>query len=73
MRNLTVIFYIDADKAVETFVEEVTVKNISDALAAGVKSARASGSSSSGHQVAEYEWANATEIAILEGHRLAAR
>lgn len=64
----TVIFYIDGDRAMETFTEKVEAENVSDAWTAAIKQAKDSGCSSSGYSIGSWEWENATEIITLNGH-----
>ena len=68
MKPFTVIFYIDVDRSMETFVEKVTAKNGSDAWDKAVKQARDSGCTSSGYSLGSWEWEGATEIITLDGH-----
>ena len=73
MRPYTVIFYIDTDKAVETFVEKVMANDASHAWDVAIWQARESGCSSSGHSIGDWEWDSATEIVTFEGHPTEAR
>lgn len=69
MAELTVIFIVETDKAVEHFVEEVDC-DIHNALDYAKGLAKESGQSSSGHGVRDSEWDNAVEVAVLVGHGL---
>lgn len=64
----TVIFYIDGDRAMETFVERVRAYTSDGAFVAAVKQAKDSGCSSSGYSIADWEWDNATEIVTFKGY-----
>lgn len=64
----TVIFYIDGDRAMETFVERVRAYNASEAFEAAVEQAKGSGLSSSGYPIPDWEWENATEIITFKGY-----
>lgn len=67
-KPFTVIFFIDADKAVETFVEHVTAPNGSEAWEIAKKQALDSGCSSSGYSLDADDFEHATEIITLDGH-----
>lgn len=64
----TVIFYIDADRAVETFAEHVTAADRVEAWELAVAQAKKNAGSSTGHDLSAQEWENATEIATFAGH-----
>ena len=68
----TVVFYIDGDRHVETFVQEVFAENPRDAWGKAVQQAREDGGTSSGHSLCDEEYGRATEITTLIGHGLSA-
>lgn len=63
----TVIFYVDGDYAVETFVERVKAANPSAAFDAAVQQAIGHRRTSTGRSLSESDYKAATEIAIFEG------
>lgn len=73
MRPFTVIFYLDGDRAMETFVEKVEANDAADAWDVAVQQAKDSGCSSSGYSIGDWEWENATEIITLDGHHEASK
>ncbi len=68
----TVVFYVDGDYGVETFVEEVMAKEVGTAFEKAVKKARKDGGTSSGRSLSRNDWDNATEISTFHGHDLSA-
>lgn len=72
LKNFTVVFFIDGDRAVEHFSEEVVAKDPGEAWTLAVKQALDSGCSSSGYTLDERDFAKATEITTLRGHNLSA-
>lgn len=64
----TVIFYIDGDRAVETFTEHVLAADPSDAWDVAKAQALESGASSSGYSLSEDDFEGATEIMTIAGH-----
>jgi hypothetical protein len=73
MKPFTVIFYIDGDRAMETFVEKVEATDASDAWDKAIAAAKDSGGTSSGYSLGSWEWENATEIITLDGHHDASK
>lgn len=69
----TVVFYIDADRAVETFAAYVNARDMSDAWDKAIAKASRAGGSSSGHAIPTSAWQNATEIVTYHGHCAPAR
>jgi hypothetical protein len=69
----TVIFYVDGDYHVETFVEHVTADNSHDAFRAATKQAREHGCTSSGRGLPANAYHAATEIVTYAGHLDAVR
>ena len=59
----TVIFYVDGEDQVETFIERVTCEEAGDAWDLAVEQAR-----DGGHVIRDDEFMNATEIVTLAGH-----
>lgn len=68
MRDFTVIFYVDGNHGVETYVEHVSVPSKMEAFNAAVAQAIGGGTSSSGYSLDEDEFEHATEIATFDGH-----
>lgn len=66
----TVVFFIDSDYGVETFVQEVFAKDVSTAWRKGVKQARKDGGTMSGRTLFRNDWDKATEIGVFRGHGL---
>lgn len=66
----TVVFLVDADRSVETFVQEVDAADRAEAFDLAVAKARANGGTSSGRSLRDHEWAAATEISVFAGHGL---
>lgn len=64
----TVIFYVDGDYAVETFVERVKAANPSSAFDAAVQQAIDHRRTSTGRSLSESDYKDAIEIAIFEGN-----
>jgi hypothetical protein len=64
----TVIFYIDGDYSVETFVQHVMANDAGHAFDVAVWQAKRDGGTSSGRTLPEWEYDNATEIATFDGH-----
>lgn len=71
MKPYTVIFYIDGDYAVQTFVEHVTASDAGAAWNVAVDQAKAEQRGWGG--IASREFDNATEITTLDGHVEASR
>jgi len=69
----TVVFYCDAERAMETFVEYVRAVDSSEAFKKAVAKARRDGGTSSGYSLTSDDWRNASEIITLPGHHEAAR
>jgi hypothetical protein len=67
MKPYTVIFYIDADYGVHTFVEHVTAADSSDAWDKAVAQAKAEQGGSFGG-IRSYEFDSCTEITTFDGH-----
>lgn len=70
LQNYTVTFFIDGDRSVEYFSEQVVAANSSEAWDLAVEQAAESGCSSSGYSLDEDDFAKATEISTMRGHRL---
>ncbi len=68
LKPYTVIFYVDGDRAVETFVERVMAQNSARAWDAAVRAAKKDGGTTSGYSLDDHEWENATEIVTFSGH-----
>lgn len=68
MKPYTVIFYIDADYAVETFVEHVMATSPSEAFDVAVAQAKEDGGTSSGRSLSSDSYDLATEIVTFDGH-----
>lgn len=68
MKPFTVIFYIDGEYSVETFVQRVHAESSIAAWDIAVKEAKKEGATSSGRPLHSYEWNDATEIVTFDGH-----
>ena len=68
MKPYTVIFYIDAEYAVETFVEHVTAASPSEAFDVAVAQVKEDGGTTSGRSLSEDAYELATEIVTFDGH-----
>lgn len=66
----TVVFHIDGDYGVETFVQEVFAHDPSSAYDLGVEKAEEDGGTSSGRTLTSTDWDNASEIGVFVGHGL---
>lgn len=66
MRTFIVCFFVDTDKAVETYSERVEAKDSGEAWDKAVAQARASGTSRTGHGVPDDDWGYATEVATID-------
>jgi hypothetical protein len=65
-RPFIVCFFVDTDKAVETFSERVMASDSTEAWDKAIEQAKASGTSRTGHGVRDDEWENATEIDTVD-------
>lgn len=68
MKPYTVIFYIDGDYGVDTFVQRVYASDHIAAFENALVEAQESGGSSSGRSIPSHAWEHATEIATFAGH-----
>jgi hypothetical protein len=69
-RPYTVVFHVDGDYGVETFVQEVVATGPGTAYDLGVEKAREDGGTSSGRTLSSSDWDNASEIGVFVGHGL---
>ena len=69
-RPFTVVFFIDGDYSVETFVQEVFAKDAASAYDLGVEKAEEDGGTSSGRTLSSTDWESASEIGVFVGHDL---
>lgn len=63
MKPYTVIFYIDGDYSVHTFVEHVLANSSADAFDVAVEQAK-----DTYLDIRSHEWENATGITTFDGH-----
>lgn len=63
MKQFTVIFYVDGEDQVETFIERVTCPGSEHSFDLAVQQAK-----EGGHMIRDHEFENATEIVTLAGH-----
>jgi len=69
-RPFTVVFFIDGDYGVETFVQEVFATDAGSAYELGVQKAEQDGGTTSGRTLSSTDWENASEIGVFVGHGL---
>jgi hypothetical protein len=64
----TVIFFVDGDHGVESFVQQVQALRSGDAFELAVEAAQEIGAADSGRTLSDSEWGAATEIITFNGH-----